>query len=87
VDHIEIDDEYREGLRCLCQIRDAGPEVRERFGQFLESCAELFRVKDDLVFAVGTEDLVVTLEPTERLRELMATVRAWKGERDNRQEA
>lgn len=86
MDHIEISDEYREGLRCLRQIRDAGPEAHERFRHFLESTAELFRVKDDGVFALGTDDLIVVLEPTERLRELISATRTWKAERDGRQQ-
>ncbi|MBZ5580170.1 MAG: hypothetical protein LAP40_26725 [Acidobacteriia bacterium] len=87
MDHIEISEGYREGLRCLRFIRDAGPETREYFSQFLNSNTELFRIKDDNVFAVGTGDMVITLEPSERLRELMAAVRAWKAERDLVQQA
>ena len=80
MDHIEISNEYREGLRCLRLIRDAGPKARERFGEFLQSATELFCIKGDPVFAVGTDDMIVVLEPTERLRELMAATRAWEAE-------
>ena len=81
LDHIEITDAYRDGLRCLRLIRNAGPEGLERFGEFLKSNSELIRIKDDPVLAAGTNDMVVALEPTERLRELMAATRAWENER------
>ena len=85
MDHIEISEEYREGLRCLRQIRNAGPEARKRFSHFLQSTAELYRVKHDSVFALGTDDLIVVLEPTERLHELISATRAWETERNAKQ--
>jgi hypothetical protein len=86
MDHITISEEVRAGITCLREIRNASPELRDRFSDFLQSNAELFRVKDDRVLAIGTSDVVISLEPTKRLSELVAAVRAWKDEDGIRKE-
>jgi hypothetical protein len=80
MDHIEISDEFRSELRALRDVADALPEACKSLPQLSQSNADLFRVKDDSVLAVGTGGLVITLEPTERLRELVTAVRTWKRE-------
>ncbi len=58
-------------LRRLVDMRDAAPQGVDGISEFPQSIAEFIRIKDDPLFAVGTNDVVVTLEPTERLLELV----------------
>ena len=80
MDRIQISDAFREGLNSLREVRHALPEVCESNPDLPQRNSELFRIKDDSFMAVRTGDLVITLEPTERLMELVAAARARKGE-------
>jgi hypothetical protein len=86
MNHIAVNDAFRNGLTQLEGVADALPEVCKRFPELPQSVSELFRVKDDGFFAVRTSDLVITLEPTERLLELVSAARTWKGIRSIGQE-
>jgi len=86
MDHIKINDDFRKGLQSLRDVADALPEMLKRFPELPQRNSELFRVKDDSFLAVTTGDLVITLEPTERLMEVIAAARAWKAERGSGEE-
>lgn len=86
MDHIKINDDFRKGLQSLRDVADALPEMLKRFPELPQRSSELFRVKDDSFLAVATGDLVITLEPTERLTEVITAARAWKVERGIRKE-
>jgi hypothetical protein len=79
MDHIELSEDFREALRELRNIANALPEHSSGFPQLAQSAADLFRVKNDGIFAIGTNNLVITLEPTERLREYLSAMRARNG--------
>jgi hypothetical protein len=81
MDHIEINEDFREALRQLREVRDAIPEVCDSDPSLPQRNSDLFRVKGDSFRAVATGDLVITLEPTEGLMDLIAAIRAWKAER------
>jgi hypothetical protein len=55
--------------------------MRQSGGQLSQPASEFFRVKDNSLLAIGTDYLVVSIEPTERLMELMAAHRAGEHER------
>jgi hypothetical protein len=80
MNHITISDEFRVGIQSLAEVSERLPEVCERFPELPQRNSDLFRVKDDSFLAIRTGDLVVTLEPTERLSELVTAARAWKNE-------
>lgn len=80
VDHIAVSPELREALSVLCGARDAGPEAMGRVAEFLQSCPDAFSIKRDPLFAIGTNDMVITLEPTKRLMELVHASRTREGE-------
>jgi hypothetical protein len=86
MNHIAVNDDFRRGLDALEDVADALPEVCERCPELPHSLSELFRVADDGFFAIRTGDLVITLEPTKRLAELIAAARAWKREHNIGQE-
>ena len=79
MDHIQISADFREALQVLRFVANSNPEVKSSLPQIPQSAADLFRVKNDNVFAVGTNEFVVTLEPTERLLEYLSAVRARNG--------
>jgi hypothetical protein len=54
------------------------PEVCKRFPELPQSTSELFRIKTDSFLAIATGDLVITIEPTERLMELVTALRTRK---------
>jgi hypothetical protein len=62
--------------RWLHVVRDASPEEVSTFPEIPQSVADVVRVKQDRLFASGTGDIIITLEPTERLTELVAALRA-----------
>jgi hypothetical protein len=76
MDRIEITEDARTGVQYLHNIRRAHPESDQALPNGIHCVSELFRVKDNSLFAGGADDLVITLEPTERLLELVATTRA-----------
>jgi hypothetical protein len=78
MNHIAVNDAFRAGLASLEDIADALPEICKRCPDLPQSVSELFRIKNDSFLAIGTGDLVITLEPTERLIELVAAARTWK---------
>lgn len=78
MNHIEVSDSFRILLADLENVSDALPELCEGCPEMPKSISELFRIKDDGFLAVMTGDLVITLEPTERLSELVTAARAWK---------
>lgn len=82
MDRIEISEAFRNALSALHDIAGTLPEAFQRFPELAQSNAELFCVKDDDVRAVMTDKFIITLEPTEKLLNLIATVRAFKAERD-----
>jgi hypothetical protein len=82
MNHITITDEFRAGLQSLYDVSKALPEVCERFPELPQCSSDLFCVKNDSFLAIRTGDLVITLEPTERLAELIAAARAWKSKGD-----
>jgi hypothetical protein len=86
MNHIAVNDAFRNGLTQLEGVADALPEVCKRFPELPQTVSELFRIKDDSFLAVRTNDLVITLEPTERLLELVSAARTWKGIRDVEEE-
>ena len=57
-------------VRQLVVIRNTHPEKVNSGSEFPQSITEFIRIKNDPLFAVGTDDMIVTLEPTERLVEL-----------------
>jgi hypothetical protein len=76
MDHIEISKEFRIGISALRDVANALPKACKCLPELPHKNSDLFRIKDDSILAIGTNDLVITLEPTERLRELVAAVRA-----------
>jgi hypothetical protein len=82
VDHIEISEDFRTIMRELRQVRDILPEVFRSNPDLSQRNSELFRIKDDSFIAVSTEELVIVLEPTERLTKLVTAARAWKAKSD-----
>jgi hypothetical protein len=58
-------------VRQLVVIRNTHPESMDGGPEFPQGVTEFIRVKNDPLFAVGTDDVIVTLEPTERLVELV----------------
>ena len=56
------------------------PERIKSIPELWQNASELFRVKADPLFAVGTDDIVITLEPTERFIELVSAPGAWERE-------
>jgi hypothetical protein len=76
MDRIELAPGVREGVQVLRDVLNASPETHHGRSGFSQSASEWFRVKQDDVFAVGTGGLVITLEPTESLLELLAAKRA-----------
>lgn len=75
MDRIEITEEVRAAVEYLRDVAHAVPEFKSGLPQFPKSLADCFRIKDDPLFALGTSDLIITLEPTERLMELIAAKR------------
>jgi NAD(P)H-dependent FMN reductase len=63
----------------LRAIVGATPEVLGGYSQSFESASDWFNVKPDSLFAVGTGDLVIMIEPTERLRAFLSTEGAGEG--------
>ena len=82
MNHIEVTDDFRKGLGYLENVADALPELCKRFPELPQNVSDLFRIKNDSFLAVRTNDLVITLEPTERLTELVSAARTWKGIRN-----
>jgi hypothetical protein len=76
MDHIAVTPEFREVLRALRSVAGASPEIGGSFPELGQSASDCFRVKDDCLVATGTGDLVITLEPTERMLEFVAAKRA-----------
>ena len=69
--------------RCRTAIRElhvahTPPQGSGGLPQSHQSASDRPRVKVDLLFAVGTGDITITLEPAERFIEPVATVRARK---------
>jgi len=68
---IEITDGLPKLLNSLRQAARTEPE-NLRFGpEVFQDVSKLVRVKCDRVFAAGTDNIVVTLEPTELLIEIV----------------
>jgi hypothetical protein len=73
----------RELTKCLGLLRkemDSGPERVERIPELRQNISNLVRLKADPCLATGTNDIVITLEPTERFIELVSTLGAREGE-------
>jgi hypothetical protein len=75
IDHVEIAPGVTDGIRALRVVFNTPPEALHSFPALKQSCSEWFRVKADDISAIGTSDLIITLEPTERLVELVTAVR------------
>jgi len=78
VDRIEITRELNDGLKALSLIRNGPPDEIERFLDKNQRTSDLFRVKEDILFATGTDNLTILIEPTERLLELVSALRTHK---------
>jgi hypothetical protein len=78
---IEPTSDCKRATSFLLDIANGLPEMGEGVREILQLAPEFFRVKNDILFAVGTNYLVVSIEPTERLMELMAAHRARENER------
>lgn len=79
MDHIELSDDFRKTVRELRAVARSNPKLLRSLPQLCQSAADCFRIKNDSLFAVGTDDLVITLEPSERLVEFLSTARTRNG--------
>jgi hypothetical protein len=80
MDRIAPTRELTHWLKLLRDVMDARPESISGLPHLQQGASDLFRVKSDPLFAVGTNDVIITLEPTERLIELVSALRAREGE-------
>lgn len=74
-------DDLLKAYKYLHILRDASPEQVGTLPEIPQSIADVVRVKPGCLFARGTGDIIIALEPTERLTELVAALKAW--ERNN----
>jgi hypothetical protein len=74
MDRIEVSAEAKEAIHLLREVSGTLPQFRDCFPELPQSAADCFRVKDDHVLTAGTNELVITLEPTQRMLEFVAAV-------------
>ena len=71
--------DFSEMLDILAALRNCDVENRQSFTHLLQSGCELFCAKDNGRCALGTTEFTVTLEPSKRLLQLLATRRTVDG--------
>lgn len=72
---VTIHADFTKALDSLTALRSCEVKDRQRFAHILQSGLQLFRAKENVRCAPGTTEFTVTLEPSERLLELLAASR------------
>lgn len=68
-------------LSALADLTDLDvPDVRQRLFSLSQLASELVRFKIDVGSALGANEMVVTFQPSDALRDLLAAARAGNGD-------